>query len=264
MKLTGYPGLVEGQVGIRYSKGRGWQTVRTWYGLFPQAKALAGELVRLGATDVDCPPPANDKLVGTVTASFGGADDATPPENRIESTWELDELESDVSTWKHPRMRLLFAAYAIEDMIRIKAATDAILRGEQPTVLSELDDPARALISTLMAPGVSADFTQFVSRQLKADLQDTFYDPTNLLRHTLSGPQGWKYSFIWDHVATLISSAEIQASEPDLWFDLPPNRWWLFRKPRITQRSNGILDVTREWQEVEYDAWKYNLMSSIT
>lgn len=260
MKIQGYPGLVEGRPGIRYSKGRGWETVRTWTGLYSEARALAGTLKAIGATDVDCPAPG-DRQIATVTATFGGADDATPPENRIESTWELDDGESDKSTWKHPKVTAVFAGWSFEDQIVFKGAIDSVLRG---SLLTQIQDPTGRVLTVLrgLLEGSGA-LVPFISRQLRADLQDTFYDPTNVLRHTLSGPQGWRYTFQWDKVALLTNSADIQSSEPSLWFDLPPNRTWLTHKPRIFQRSNGIIDVIREWKEIEYDNWKYNLLSSV-
>ena len=79
-------------------------------------------------------------------------------------------------------MRILIQDFGFQYMIRIKAATNRILQGELPTSLTDLDERASELVANLLASGASGDFSEFVQRQLKADLQDTYYDPTVVLR----------------------------------------------------------------------------------
>jgi hypothetical protein len=252
MKRFGYPGAIELPCGVRFSRSGGWITTRFWEGTTSQMRALAAAARNSGATDIEM-VPERDGRKATCTASFGGADDQTPAESQIESTWELDENQGDISIWNHPRTRAIFAASGddVSELARLRCDIEkfALSDGTQQNL-----EYGELLTALLVA---SAEFRAFLRRLIESNGQATYYCPDAIVRHTLTGPQTWKYSFNWDHVATLISSAALQASEPTMPFTVPPNRTWIFRFPRLQSTSNGNIQVVREWWEVENDTWLY-------
>ena len=241
MKRFGYPGVIELPSGIRFSRSGGWITTRYWEGTTDQMRALSSAAYKSGATDIEMTPEREGRKA-TSSASFGGADDSTPAESQIESTWELDENQGDISIWNHPKVKAIFAPSGddVAEIARLRNDIEkfALADGTQQNL--EYGELLTGLLLT------SYDFRQFLRRLIESNGQATYYCPDAIVRHTLTGPQTWRYSFNFDHVATMISSALLQASEPTLTLTLPADRTWLFRFPRLQSTSNGNVQVVRE------------------
>jgi len=250
MKRFGYPGVVELPSGIRFSRSGGWIRTRYWEGTTDQMRAISSSAYKSGATDIEM-VPERDGRKATCSASFGGADDSTPAESQIESTWELDENQGDISIWNHPKIQAIFAALSLRKQAYLRSDIEKFALGDAEAEGQEYGADFTSLLAS------SSTFQNWLTRLASSNGQATYYCPDAIARHTLTGPQTWKYSFNFDHVATLISSAALQASEPTMTFTLPADRTWLFRFPRLQSTSNGNLQVIREWWEVANDTFIY-------
>jgi len=247
MKRYGNPWASGRIVGLRFSKTGGWRRILQWDGPNAQLEVMLTGIKSL-ALDFDYRPGLAG-ADGTLTATYGTPDDVTPTDSVVESIWELDEAEAYDTLWGHPLVQAIFAGRTVDDL--------AVARGaiERYVANGTTDEPYSSMITTLRAS--STDFDEFLKRLSKTNNNATYYIPTVIIRHTLTGPIAWRYQFDWDSVACQISTATLVKNEPTIPFTVPPSRYWLTRLPTLRQLPNGKLQVTREWQESEHDTWIY-------
>ncbi|HOY59582.1 MAG TPA: hypothetical protein PK640_15785, partial [Verrucomicrobiota bacterium] len=226
MKRFGYPGVVELPSGIRFSRSGGWIRTRYWEGTTDQMRGISSAAYKSGATDIEM-IPERDGRKATCSASFGGADDSTPAESQIESIWELDENQGDISIWNHPKIQAIFAALSLRKQAYLRSDIEKFALGDAEATGLEYGPEFTDLLAN------SSTFQTWLTRLASSNGQATYYCPDAIVRHTLTGPQTWKYSFNFDHVATLIFSAVLQASEPTLNLTLPAGRTWPLALTRI-------------------------------
>lgn len=256
MKILGFPGLVELAPALEYRKNQGWITTRTWQGPDAAARQFLSIIQQEGTATEARMTPFRQGQPATVTATFDGADDQAEPENQVESSWTMGEGDSTQDLWNHRKVVEMFKAYDLEDMVRIRQIAVRMASGEYPTDEGSLLPVAELLFQALLQ---IPDYQEFSKRLIRENLQPTYYDPKVILRHTLVGPQQWKFTYNWDDRSKLITSEQIIELEPSLYLDLPPLKWWQIRQPQVEQMSNGKLQVVREWHEIDSDSWKYDL-----
>lgn len=247
MKQYGDPNAIGQVVGIRFSKTGGWRRMLRWSGPDVQIFPLIGSL-RLTALDIDYIAGIGG-ADSVITATVGTLDDGTPTDNQLESVWELDEQEAYASLWEHPKIQAIFASRTVDDLAVARTAI------ERYVSTGTTEEPYSSMITSLRAS--SANFDEFLKRLARTNNQATWYWPTVIIRHTLTGPLSWRYAFNWDDVACQVSTATLVASETTMDFTPPPNRTWTFKVPKLRSVPPGKFQVVREWMESEQDSWLY-------
>jgi hypothetical protein len=89
----------------------------------------------------------------------------------------------------------------------------------------------------------------------------SFIQAAYTLRHTMvfpiSVPPSIKYRFDFTSVNKSVDSGVLQALEPTIPFTLPADITFLTQAPSITKRTDGKLEVVREWSQIDKDLWIY-------
>lgn len=250
MKRFGYPFPVELPTGLRYSPTRGWMTVRSWIGRTDQVRAIIPD-VTPKAEDIQFIPEVNGQLA-RLEVTTGGSDQQTEVE--IENVWELEANHNELSLWDHPKVLFMLGGATATDVAAIRAYVDETIQGTATS--------SPAFLATILANPTKATYwSEFLSRIAFAGGNATYYWPSAVLRNVLTGPRTWKYAFNFNTVAKLATSAQITASETQLSLTIPENRYWLTHFPRLSQMSNGKLQVIREWWEMPTaDTWVYEAL----
>lgn len=189
-------------------------------------------------------------LEATLDVSLDGRQ--TPDVDRIdvESTWEIDTLDKQLSVWEHPAVRSYLASLDYQTQSDYRAAINALVSRTQVDdwTWSNVDNILNALIAI-------PDLSELLKRLVSED--NVIESQSYVIRNTERWPANSVFKPDYTNTNKQVSSATLARLEPTIPFTIPPNRYWLTRGPRITQLNDGRLEQVREWWETPQDTWKY-------
>lgn len=243
MRWFGTKGPVEWISSRERSSSGGFRTVRRWEGFRGDIEAIEQDLVSIGVeyrADLDAKP-------ASIEAYYDDAQNGDPAENQIESSWNLLPENNQKSLWEHPKV---YSTLITWDILAVclfrKAFEDSLNTGL-------VDKTLEAIFTTY------PDLKEFHTAM--ALNRTTFSQPGYVVRHTVvfprSVPPSIKYVFDFDSVNKSVESNTLQALEPTIPFTLPSNITFLAQAPSVQQRTDGKLEVVREWAQIDKDTWIY-------